>query len=42
MTGVNPHEVRTSLGCTPGVDCHVDDAKIGNTIEQFTETGVVT
>ena len=42
MTGVNPHEVRTSLGCTPGMDCHVDNNRIGDAIEQFTESGIVT
>ncbi|KAL2169285.1 hypothetical protein VTG60DRAFT_6288 [Thermothelomyces hinnuleus] len=42
MTGVNPHEVRVSLGCAPGADCHVDDARIGSAIERFTESGAVT
>ncbi|KAL2175700.1 uncharacterized protein P884DRAFT_279172 [Thermothelomyces heterothallicus CBS 202.75] len=42
MTGINPHEVRASLGCVPGADCHVDDARIGSAIERFTESGAVT
>ncbi|AEO55314.1 hypothetical protein MYCTH_2299012 [Thermothelomyces thermophilus ATCC 42464] len=42
MTGVNPHEVRASLGCVPAADCHVDDARIGSAIERFTESGAVT
>ncbi|KAL2142746.1 hypothetical protein VTI28DRAFT_763 [Corynascus sepedonium] len=42
MTGANPHEVRTSLGCVPGADCHVDNAKIGTAIERLTESGIVT
>ncbi|KAH6635362.1 hypothetical protein B0J18DRAFT_45349 [Chaetomium sp. MPI-SDFR-AT-0129] len=39
MTGANPHDVRTSLGCTPGTECHVDDARIGDAIEHLTGPG---
>ncbi|KAK4146831.1 uncharacterized protein C8A04DRAFT_34717 [Dichotomopilus funicola] len=39
MTGANPHDVRTSLGCTPGTECHVDDARIGDAIEHLTSPG---
>ncbi|KAK3307070.1 uncharacterized protein B0T15DRAFT_163654 [Chaetomium strumarium] len=42
MTGANPHEVRTSLGCAPGTDCHVDNTKISDAIEQLTEAAVMT
>ncbi|KAK4236982.1 hypothetical protein C8A03DRAFT_35095 [Achaetomium macrosporum] len=42
MTGANPHEVRTSLGCAPGTDCHVDSSKISDAIEQLTEPAVMT
>jgi hypothetical protein len=41
MTGANPHEVRTSLGCAPGADCHVDNTKISDAIEQLTEPAVM-
>ncbi|KAL2128159.1 hypothetical protein VTI74DRAFT_9563 [Chaetomium olivicolor] len=42
MTGANPHEVRSSLGCSPGMDCHVDNSKISSAIERLTEPSVTT
>ncbi|KAJ4300372.1 hypothetical protein N0V88_003046 [Collariella sp. IMI 366227] len=36
MTGVNPHDVRNSLGCSPGMYCHVDNTKLSDTLERLT------
>jgi len=35
MTGVEPHHVRSQLGCMPGVDCHVDTASFGNVVDRY-------
>lgn len=42
VTGANPHEVRTSRDCAPGADCRVDNAAVGNAIQELTKAAVVT
>ncbi|KAL2023050.1 hypothetical protein VTK56DRAFT_3960 [Thermocarpiscus australiensis] len=38
MTGADPCEVRTSLGCAPGMECQVDNTVVSDTIDRLIAT----
>lgn len=40
MAGGDPNSVRADLGCSPGMDCEVDNHLVFNVMDQYTETTV--